>query len=117
RTTPSDAVLQLRASIPDVAQWTDEQKQGLVQAYVDRAALELGRRKAGAKLDAVLDAIASEDRPIREALLIALPKLAPAKCAACVDKLDVVIEAGRSKSYLSALQLETQIVRNVLKSR
>jgi hypothetical protein len=115
RTTASDAVLQLRASITDVETWSVEEKQGLVQAYVDRAALELGRRKA--KLDNVLDAIASEDRVIREALLLALPKLAPAQCPACVAKLDAVIEAGRGKSYLAALQVETQIVRNVLRSR
>jgi hypothetical protein len=117
RTTPSDAVLQLRASIPEVENWTDEEKQGLVAAYVDRAALELGKRKAVAKLDAVLDAVASEDRLVREALLILLPKLAPPRCAACVEKLDLAIEAGRSKPYLAALQVETQIVRNVLKSR
>lgn len=117
RTTPSDAVLQLRKAIAGVETWSDDEKQGLVQAYVDRAALELGKRKATAKLEAVLDAIASEDRPVREALLLALPRLAPAKCGACVTTLDAVIEAGRAKSYLAAVQVETQIVRNLIKSR
>lgn len=117
RTTAADAVLQLRAHIPDVDTWSDDDKQGLVEAYVDRAALELRKRKATTKLDALLDALASEDRVIREAILLALPRLAPTSCAACITKLDAALEAGKSKPYLAPLQVETQIVRNYLESR
>jgi hypothetical protein len=117
RTTPADAVLQLRTMLPGADKWTDEEKQGLVEAYVDRATLELGRRKATAKLDALLDALANENRVIREAILLVLPKLAPTPCPACVTKLDAAIESGRSKTYLAAVQLETQIVRNYLAHR
>lgn len=116
KTTPSDAVLQLRASIPDVAQWSDDEKQGLVEAYVDRAVLELGRRPGGdAKTGDIVALLASDNRLIREAALLHVARLA--KCPSCNARLDAVVEADRGKTHIAALALETQIVRLVLRSR
>jgi hypothetical protein len=115
--TPGGAVQHVKPFITDVDTWTDDEKQGLVDATVDRAALELGKRNASAKLEVVLAALASENRLVREALLNALPRLAPTPCPACVTSLDAAIAAGSSKSYLAQVQIETQIMRNYLKSR
>lgn len=65
----------------------------------------------------MLEALASEDRLVREAILNALPRIAPTKCPACVAVLDAALESGRSKTYLAALQIETQVVRNYMASR
>ena len=116
-TSATDAVQHVKPFIADVDTWTDDEKQGLVDAAVDRAALELGKRKATAKLDVVLDTLASENRLVREALLLALPHLAPTPCPACVTKLDAAIESGRTKTYLAPVQIETQVLRNYIKSR
>ena len=116
KVTPSDAVLQLRASIPDVENWSDDEKQGLVEAYVDRAILELGRRPGGdAKTGDIVALLASDNRLIREAALLHVARLA--KCAPCVARLDAVVEADRGKTHIAALAVETQIVRLFLRSK
>ena len=103
--------------VSDVDAWTVEEKTGLVEAYADRAMLELSKRGETKSLDTVLSELDNENRFVREAILLALPKIAPAKCAACVTKLDAALEAGRSKTYLASLQIETQVVRNYFSSR
>jgi hypothetical protein len=111
------AVALVKPLLPGVETWTEEQKQALVEAYADRALLELGKRKATDQLDAVLAGLASENRFVREAILLVLPKLAPSPCPACITKLDAAIESGVGKTHLAALQIETEVLRNYLRSR
>lgn len=113
----SSVVRRVKSLMPGVEAWTEDQKQGLVEAYADRALLELAKRKATPQLDAVLAGLASENRYVREAILLALPHLAPSPCPACIAKLDAALEAGRGKPHLAASQIETEVVRNHLRAR
>jgi hypothetical protein len=111
------AVALVTPLLPGVETWTEEQKQGLIEAYADRALLELGKRKATDQLDAVLAGLASENRLVREAILRVLPHLAPSPCSTCIAKLDAALAAGRGKPHLASLQIETEVLRNYLRSR
>jgi HEAT repeats len=94
--------------------WTDDDKKGLVSAEIERAMLELGKmgHKAEGQTGALLDKAKSEDRLIRESVLLALPKIAKLPCADCETKLDAAIKAGAGKSELAALNVETVVLRN-----
>jgi len=100
--------------IPDLAAWTQDDKRDLASAAIDRALLEIGKRgPAAAQLtDTLLDAMTSEDRLVRQGILLALPKIAPLPCASCVTKLDAAIRADDGKAALGDLTLESQLVRN-----
>jgi hypothetical protein len=99
--------------IPDVARWKPDEKRELLAAEVDRAMCELG--KAGAKAsdltDALLEAVGTEQPQIREAVLLALPKIAPAPCPACIAKLDAAVQAGTKDEATAELRIETELVR------
>jgi hypothetical protein len=116
---PGDVARDIKKHVPDVESWNDEDKLGLAEAYADRAMIELGKRGvlADDQLAKVLAALAIEDRPVRESILNALPAIAPVKCPTCITALDAAINSGRSKTYLEAAQIETQIVRNYMASR
>lgn len=113
-TTPDDAVAHSAAFLKDLASWTPEDKRALAGAAIDRAMLELGKQgaKAAASTDALLAAAGSDDRLVRQAILLALPRIAPLPCGACEAKLDAVIRAGEGKTTLGDLDVETAIVRN-----
>ncbi len=100
--------------IKDLASWTKDEKQGLLEGQVERAMLELGKQgqKAATHTDALLDAAKSDDRLIRQSILLALPKIAKLPCAQCELKLDAAIKAGEGKSTLGDLNLETTMLRN-----
>lgn len=119
RTTPDEVAREVKKYIADVDSWSAEEKLGLAEAYADRAMVELGKRGplAEDKLAHVLEALANEDRLVRESILNALPAIAPAKCPPCIAALDAALEAGRSKTYLAALQIETHVMRNYMASR
>jgi hypothetical protein len=112
--TPADAVDNTKKYIAGVDTWTAEEKADLLAAEIDRAMLELGKSgaKASAYTDALLDATVSEHRLIRQAVLLALPKIAPLPCTSCVTKLDAAIKAGAGKETLVDLQIETEVARN-----
>ncbi len=100
--------------IKDASTWTDEDKTGLVEAEIERAMLELGKLggAAAAYTDALLDHAVSDNRIIRQSILLALPKLAKLPCPSCVAKLDAAIKAGEGKTTLGEVNLETVILRN-----
>lgn len=112
--TPEQAATNCGSFIKDIAAWTKDEKLGLLEGEVERAMLELGKQgqKATAHTDALLDAAKSDDRLIRQSVLLALPKIAKIPCANCEAKLDDAIKAGEGKSTLGDLNLETTMLRN-----
>ena len=120
--TPDDARKDLLKYIPDLAVkdkndprfWSKDDVLGLLEGEVERAMLELGKMgpKASSLTDTLLDAAKSDDRLIRQSVLLALPKIAAKPCDHCEDKLDAAIKAGEGKSTLTDLNLETTMLRN-----
>jgi hypothetical protein len=112
--TPEDSVKNLTPYIKDLADWTKDEKLGLMEGEVERAMLELGKAgdKAGQFTDALLDAAKTDVRLVRQSILLALPKVAKVPCANCESKLDAAIKAGEGKSTLGDLNLETTMLRN-----
>jgi hypothetical protein len=100
--------------IKDIKDWTKDEKLGLLEGEVERAMLEIGKegQKATGLSDTLLDAAKSDDRLIRQSILLALPKIAKVPCGNCESKLDAAIKAGEGKSTLGDLNLETTMLRN-----
>jgi len=100
--------------IDDIKDWTADEKLGLWEGEVERAMLEIGKRGSGAAqyADALLDAAKSDDRLIRQSILLALPKIAKVPCNNCEAKLDAAIRAGEGKSTLGDLNFDTTMLRN-----
>jgi HEAT repeat protein len=99
--------------------WSDDDKLELKVAQIERAMLELRRMgtKASSALAPLLDtkttnAVKSEDRLIRQSILLALPAIAPKPCNECVTALDQVIKVGQGRQELQELTYETQIARS-----
>lgn len=112
--TPEDSAKNLAPYIKDINEWTQDEKLGLLEGEVERAMLELGKQgsKASQFTDALLDATKSDNRLIRQSILLALPKIAKVPCANCEEKLDAAIKAGEGKTTLGDLNLETTMLRN-----
>jgi hypothetical protein len=100
--------------IKDIKDWTKDEKLGLLEGEVERAMLEIGKQgpKATALTDTLLDAAKSDNRLIRQSILLALPKIAKVPCTSCETKLDAAIKAGEGKTTLGDLNLETTMLRN-----
>ncbi len=113
---PEDAIKDVQPYVTeDIAKtWPKEEKQGLVEAEVERAMLEIGKKgaAAGNLTDTLLDAAKSDNRLIRQSVLLALPKIAKVPCGNCEAKLDIAIKAGEGKTTLGDLNLETTMLRN-----
>jgi hypothetical protein len=111
---PEDAAKNCTPYIKDIKEWTKDEQLGLLEGEVERAMLELGKQgqKATSFTDQLLDAAKSDDRLIRQSILLALPKLAKVPCASCETKLDAAIKAGEGKTTLGDLNLETTMLRN-----
>jgi hypothetical protein len=112
--TPDDATKNLTPYIKDIKDWSKDEKLGLLEGEVERAMLELGKQgqKATSFTDQLLDAAKSDNRLIRQSILLALPKIAKVPCANCETKLDAAIKAGEGKTTLGDLNLETTMLRN-----
>ncbi|HEY0253581.1 MAG TPA: hypothetical protein VGC41_18740, partial [Kofleriaceae bacterium] len=118
--TPDDAVknvgnyIQSPANAKAVKDWPKDDKTALLEGEVERAMLEIGKQgqKASALADTLLDAAKTDDRLIRQSVLLALPKIAKVPCNNCEQKLDVAIKAGEGKAALNDLNLETTMLRN-----
>jgi hypothetical protein len=112
--TADDASKNCTKFIKDINEWTKDEKLGLLEGEVERAMLEIG--KQGAKSESytsvLLDSAKSDDRLIRQSILLALPKIAKVPCDTCEKKLDDAIKAGEGKSTLGDLNLETTMLRN-----
>jgi hypothetical protein len=111
---PEEAAKNLTAYIKDIKDWTKDEKLGLLEGEVERAMLELGKQgqKANAFQAQLLEGAKSDDRLIRQSILLALPKIAKVPCADCEVKLDAAIKAGEGKTTLGDLNLETTMLRN-----
>jgi hypothetical protein len=112
--TPDESAKHLAPYIKDIKDWTKDEKLGLLEGEVERAMLEIGKQgaKAGALTDTLLDAAKSDNRLIRQSILLALPKIAKIPCNNCEAKLDAAIKAGEGKTTLGDLNLETTMLRN-----
>jgi hypothetical protein len=112
--TPDDSAKNLAPYIKDIKDWTKDEKLGLLEGEVERAMLEIGKQgsKAANLTDALLDAAKSDNRLIRQSILLALPKIAKVPCNTCEAKLDAAIKAGEGKTTLGDLNLETTMLRN-----
>jgi hypothetical protein len=109
-----DAAKNCTPYIHDMKDWTKDEKLGLMEGEVERAMLEIGKQgpKATSLVDTLLDAAKSDDRLVRQSILLALPKIAHVPCDNCEKKLDAAIRAGEGKSTLGDLNLETTMLRN-----
>ena len=112
--TPADAQKNVAQYIQGVNGWTKDEALNLQEGEVERAMLELGKMgpKAQSETATLLEAAKSEDRLIRQSVLLALPKVAKVPCDNCEAKLDEAIKAGEGKSTLGDLNLETTMLRN-----
>jgi hypothetical protein len=112
--TPDDSAKNLTPYIKDIKDWTKDEKLYLLEGEVERAMLELGKQgqKATSFTDTLLDAAKSDNRLIRQSILLALPKIAKIPCNNCEAKLDAAIRAGEGKTTLGDLNLETTMLRN-----
>jgi hypothetical protein len=112
--TPDDSAKNLTRFIKDIKEWTKDEKLGLLEGEVERAMLEIGKQgpKAAQYTDTLLDAAKSDNRLIRQSILLALPKIAKVPCNNCEAKLDAAIKAGEGKTTLGDLNLETTMLRN-----
>jgi hypothetical protein len=112
--TPDDAAKNLGAYIKDIKDWTKDEKLGLLEGNIERAMLELGKKgqKATAHTDLLLDNAKSDNRLIRQSILLALPKIASLPCNNCEAKLDAAIKAGEGKTTIGQLNFETTMLRN-----
>lgn len=111
---PADAASHNAAYIRDIKDWTPDEQLGLVEGAVERAMLEIGKRgaKASALTETLLDSAKSDNRLIRQSVLLALPKVAAVPCANCEAKLQEAIRAGEGKTTLGDLNLETTMMKN-----
>lgn len=111
---PEDTKAFVKQYIPDIEKYTKDELTRLLEGTIERAMLELGKRgtKASKHTEALLDAATSDNRLIRQSILLALPKIAAVPCATCEAKLDAALKAGEGKATLRDLQLETTMMRN-----
>lgn len=114
KSNPDEAAKQVGQYIKDIKDWTKDEKLGLWEGQVERAMLELGKQgqKVTNLTDTLLDAAKSDNRLIRQSILLALPKVAKIPCGNCEAKLDAAIKAGEGKTTLGDLNLETTMLRN-----
>jgi hypothetical protein len=97
-----------------VDKYTDEEKIEVCIAQIERALLELSKmgEKAAPQLPILLYNVSSDDRLVRQSILLTLPKVASRDCKECGEKLDAAIRAGQGKDALRELNFETQVLRS-----
>ncbi len=112
--TPEESAKNCTKYIKDIGEWTKDEKLGLLEGNVERAMLELGKKgqKASKHTDLLLDNAKSDNRLIRQSILLALPKIAAVPCNTCEAKLDAAIKAGEGKTTIGQLNFETTMLRN-----
>jgi hypothetical protein len=112
--TPEESARNNAPYIRDIKSWTKDEQLGLVEANVERAMLEIGKRgtRAAPLTDTLLDNAKSDNRLIRQSILLALPKIAQVPCANCEAKLEAAIKAGEGKTTLDELNLETTMMKH-----
>ena len=93
--------------------WGADEKLSLLEGHIERAMLEIGKQgsKAQSLTETLLDNAKSDNRIIRQSILLALPKIAKIPCNTCEEKLQKAIRAGEGKTTLGNLNLETTILK------
>jgi hypothetical protein len=111
---PEDTKKHVKSYIKDIESWTKDELLRLLEGNIERAMLEIGKRgsEASKYTDLLLDNAKSDNRIIRQSILLALPKIAKIPCETCEAKLDVALKAGEGKNMLQELQIETTMMRN-----
>lgn len=111
---PTDNTANLAKFFTDLKEWTADEKLGLLEGNIERAMLELGKKGSAASsfTELLLDNAKSDNRLIRQSILLALPKIANVPCNSCEAKLDAAIKAGEGKTTLGELNLETTMLRH-----
>lgn len=111
---PTDNTANLAKFFDDLKTWSNDEKLGLLEGNIERAMLELGKKGSGASqfTELLLDNAKSDNRLIRQSILLALPKIANVPCNSCEAKLDAAIKAGEGKTTLGELNLETTMLRH-----
>lgn len=111
---PDEVKARLAKYIKGMDTWSPEELAVAVSAEVERALLELGKLGPAAEgqTGALLAKAASEDRIVRQSVLLALPKIAKVPCAECETKLEEAIKKSSGKSELAQLNVETTVLRN-----
>jgi hypothetical protein len=111
---PADAVKFDAAYIRDIKDWTADEQLAQIEASIERAMLEIGKRgtRASALTDKLLDSAKTDSRLVRQSVLLALPKIAAVPCANCEAKLQDAIRAGEGKTTLGSLNLDTTMMKN-----
>jgi hypothetical protein len=102
-------------NVIEVGKYTDEEKQEVCIAQIERALLELGKMgtsASGPALETLLYNVRSDDRLVRQSILLALPKVAGKDCKTCGTELDAAIKNGEGKDSLRELNFETQVLRS-----
>lgn len=111
---PEETKKHVKAYISDIDSWSKDEQLRLLEGSIERAMLELGKRGQSASkyTDLLLDNAKSDNRIIRQSILLALPKIAKIPCQTCEAKIDLVLKAGEGKNMLRELQIETTMMRN-----
>jgi hypothetical protein len=93
--------------------WSNEEKLLLLEGNVERAMLEIGKKGSAAAglTETLLDNAKSDNRLIRQSILLALPKIAAIPCNNCEAKLAKAIKAGEGKTTLGGLNFETMMLK------
>jgi hypothetical protein len=109
---PEDSAKNLGPYIRDLGEWTKDEKLGLLEGNIERAMLEIGKKGAAAAdlTETLLENAKSDNRLIRQSILLALPKIAKVPCANCEAKLADAVKAGEGKTTLGDLNLETTML-------
>jgi len=99
----------------DDKEWGEGDQADLANAQIERAVLDLRRQGAAAsgQVSALLaklnDKKYMEDRLIRQAIMLALPRIAKVPCDECKTQLEKLAKAGQGKAELNSLNYETQL--------
>ncbi len=119
---PKELLSDLGKYIDDGDVWKESEKSSLYQAMAERSLVEIA--KSGKAASAVLETllgdkaegsarnkhIKSTKRIVRQAMLLAIVKIAPRPCEVCVTVLDKVVNDQRGQSTLKALTADTRVV-------
>lgn len=110
----STAAQQLATYVPDAPKWTAAEQAAIVDAYVDRAMIELAKHRPAAPdvVEALLAKVGSSSKSIRDSVMLALPKVAPAPCPKCVAAFDAVLSTTGANPDLAAAEADLRVLRN-----
>lgn len=110
----ADVKDKLAPYIKGIETFTPAEQTEVMAAQIERAMLDLGKLgpQGASQTEKLLAAAKSDDRLVRQSILLALPKIAGKDCKECGAKLDAAIAAGEGKTTLGDLNYETTVLRS-----